>query len=576
VLDLLIKGGMVVDGTGSARCRADVAIQRGRIREVGNIEEKAAQTIDAEGMVVAPGFLDVHTHYDVQGFWDPTLSPSPLHGVTSVIGGNCGFSVAPLTQDATSYLIRMLSRVEGMPLTSLEHGASWDWGTTGEYLARLEGRLSVNAGFLVGHSTLRRVVMGPAATERECTDDELGAMCDLLREGLAAGGLGFSSSVGESHSDGDGRPVPSRHAAPTELLSLAAVCRDFPGTSLEFLPQLGVGRFLPERLDLMTAMSITAQRPLNWNLLQVQAGTEGQAEDRLEAGDHARERGGRIVALLMPLPVVSRISFSHRIFDMIDGWASVLRLPLAEKIRVLSEPSERLRLGELARNTRNAATPYTEWASYQIVEAFAPLNKRYQGQSVAAIAAQEGKDPFDALLDIVCLDDLRTTFMKPGRPDTQDDWMARAAYIRDPRVMIGASDAGAHLDTLATFNYPTCLLAEAVRIHQALTLEEAVHYLTQAPAQLYGLRDRGTLAPGMAGDVVVFDEATIGSSPVETRADLPGGASRLYAEATGIPYVIVNGQPILDHGTFTHAQPGSILHSGRDTLTPSLSLTQAG
>jgi N-acyl-D-aspartate/D-glutamate deacylase len=539
---------------------------------IGKIIDRAALTIDAAGLVVAPGFLDVHTHYDVQAFWDPTLSPSPLHGVTSVLGGNCGYSVAPLTDDAAEYLMPMLARVEGMPLQSLEEGVPWDWRTTAEYLDRLEHRLAVNAGFMVGHSALRRVVMGEAATERASTGAELDSMRNLLREGLAAGGLGFSSSVAENHSDGEGRPVPSRHATYEEIIALSAVCREYPGTSLELLPQAGVDAFLAERLDLMSRMSVAAQRPLNWNLLQVRAGNEAQAEGRLVAGDHAKARGGRIVALMMPLPVASRQNICGRVFDTIDGWPEMLAaLSDREKLVVFSDPVQRARLGELARDARKVAAPWvTNWAGYEILATFAPENAHYQGRNVADIAVEEDKEPFDAFLDIVCRDELRTAFSRPQPPDTRPDWEARATRMRDPRVLVGASDAGAHLDGLATFNYTTRVLAEGVRTHNVLTTEEAVHHLTQAPATLFGLHDRGILAVGMAGDVVIFDESTVGSGPTETRADLPGGASRLYAEATGVTHVIVNGRIIVDQGVLTGDQPGTVLRSGRDTVTPSL------
>ena len=239
MFDLLIKNGVVVDGTGAPRRSADVAIRDGRIAEIGRVDGAARREIDARGHVVAPGFVDIHTHYDAQAFWDGTLSPSPFHGVTTVVGGNCGFSIAPLSPDAAGYLKRMLARVEGMPLESLEAGVPWDWTSFGEYLARLDGRLAVNAGFLVGHSALRRVVMGEAAIGEPASDAALRGMQELLRESLAQGGLGFSSSAAPTHNDSEGRPVPSRFATREEFLALARAVRDFPGTTLEFIPTVG-------------------------------------------------------------------------------------------------------------------------------------------------------------------------------------------------------------------------------------------------------------------------------------------------------------------------------------------------
>ena len=569
MMDIAIRGGEVVDGTGSPRRRADVGIDGGRVVTIGRIDDDAARTIDASGMVVAPGFVDVHTHYDAQVFWDPTLSPSCLHGVTTVVGGNCGFTVAPLDDQAADYLMRMLARVEGMPLESLEVGVPWDWRTTGEYLERLEGRLSLNAGFMVGHSSLRRVVMGKAATERRATPDELATMKSLLHDGLAAGGLGFSSTLAQSHTDADGNPVPSRHAAPEEIVELAGICREHPGTSLEFLPH--AGRAFPHAVvDLMAAMSVAAQRPLNWNIIQVRADNLEEVHQKLDASDVARRRGGKVIGLLMPMRVESRFNFaSGFVLDMLPGWEQPLALPLPERLDLLADPTQRRRLEELAAQPSEAAH-LADWGRYEIREAFTPETKRYMGRRVSDIARDEGKRAFDALLDVVCADRLRTTFGFPVDADTDADWEARATVLRDPRIVVGASDAGAHLDMLGTFNYPTMLLAQAVREQQVLSLEEAVRLLTQAPALLYGLAGRGVLAPGAHADVVIFDEAAVGSEPLAAKADLPGGASRLYAGSTGVQCVLVNGETIVSNGTVTDRRPGTVLRSGRDTFTPSL------
>jgi N-acyl-D-aspartate/D-glutamate deacylase len=265
MLDLIIRGGTLIDGTGGPPRPGDLGVRDGRIVAIGTIAEDAREVIDAAGKVVAPGFIDVHTHYDAQVFWDGTLSPSPFHGVTSVIGGNCGFSIAPLCESAGDYLMRMLARVEGMPLESLKEGVPWDWESFGEYLDRIEGRLSVNAGFMVGHSAIRRVVMGERAVGHEASEEELEAMLVLLRDSLAQGGMGFSSTVSPTHNDGDGQPVPSRHATREEIVALAGAVRDYPGTTIEFLP--GVGAFSDEQKELMGDLSLAANRPVNWNVL---------------------------------------------------------------------------------------------------------------------------------------------------------------------------------------------------------------------------------------------------------------------------------------------------------------------
>jgi N-acyl-D-aspartate/D-glutamate deacylase len=569
MLDLVIKGGEVVDGSGGPRRRADVGIQDGRVVEIGDIDDHGRRTIDAEGCVVAPGFVDVHTHLDVQCFWDSTLSPSPLHGVTTVIGGNCGFTVAPLSPSEADFLMRMLARVEGMPLTTLERGVPWDWKSTAEYFDRLPP-LAVNAGFMVGHSAVRRVVMGEEASERTATEDELDAMRRLVREGLAAGAMGFSSTWSSTHNDANGVPVPSRWADGEELIALAAECRQFPGTSLEFLPEIAKAEFNQHNVDVMTRMSLEAQRPLNWNVLTVTARSLPGALAKLSASDAARQRGAKVVALTMPMTIMARFSFATGfILDALPGWDDFIALPPEQRLHRLRDPAERRRLNDLAQQPgpfRHVA----RWDEKVIAETFAPQNKGFEGRTVGQIADEQGKDPFDALADIVCADELRTLFTSSPPVETAEDWQARAQVWRDPRAVIGASDAGAHLDFLGTFNYTTTLLQEGVREHQAITLEEAVRLLTDVPARLYGLRDRGRLAEGCLADVVVFDETTVGSSPLAMRTDLPGDASRLYASATGIKHVLVNGTQIVEGDAFTDARPGTLLRSGRDTVTPAI------
>ncbi len=572
MLEAKIVGGLVVDGSGSAPRRADLGIRQGRITAIAApgalASEPAAQTIDASGRVVAPGFVDVHTHYDAQVFWDPSASPSPLHGVTTVLAGNCGFSIAPLVAREARYLQRMLARVEGIPLESLEAGLVWDWTTTAEYFDRLEGALAVNAGFMAGHSALRRVALGDAANAGPADAEGLERMRRLLHESLEAGALGFSSSWATTHNDADGDMVPSRYASAEELVELCRVAGEHEGTSLEFIPT--VGGFGQEHLELMTAMSSAAQRPLNWNLLPVTAGTRDHARRQLAAGDHAAARGAKVVALTIPLVVGVRLSFaSGMVLDALPGWKDTMALRHAERIDALSNPSERQRLAELAQQP-GPFRGLAHWEALTVAETFSPRTKRYEGRTVGEIARAEGKTPFDAMLDVVVADELRTALVPPTRGDSDADWQARAEVWRDRRAVIGGSDAGAHLDLLGTFYYATGMLAEGVRKRGLLPIEEAVHLLTDVPARLYGLRQRGRIEAGWHADLVVFDASAIEPGPVHTRADLPGGASRLYGEARGIDHVLVNGVEIVRHGAFTDRRPGTLLRSGRDVATPAL------
>ena len=568
--DLVVRDASVVDGTGRARFHADIAIDDGRIAAVGDIAENGKRTISCDGRIVAPGFIDVHTHYDVQGFWDTTLSPSPLHGVTSVFAGNCGFSVAPLDEDSSDYLMRMLARVEGMPLGSLEKGVPWDWRSTADFLDRLDGTLSINTGFMVGHSTLRRVIMGDEATERRASPLEIDAMKALLRQGLSAGAIGLSSSWAASHKDGDGSPVPSRLADADELIALAAVCGEFDGTSLEFLPGMPNDAFTDEISELMIQMSSVAGRPLNWNLMTVGADTLDHWLAKLDVGTRAAERGAKVVGLCIPKLDSSRLSFGNGFgFDLLPGWTAAMTSPMEERIRLFRDPDERRRLEELAATYKSEYSMH-RWELYVIAQTYTPETAQYEGRVVGDIAAEQGKSAFDALCDIALADGLRTYITPYFKPDQRRDWEARAQIWRDDRALVGGSDAGAHLDLIATYNYTTTLLEIGVRREGLLELEEAVRMLTDAPARLYGLRDRGRIAKGAWADLVVFDEDTVGPRPVRLVDDLPGGSERLTGGADGIGHVLVAGQEIVRDGKCTEARPGRVVRSGRDTDTPSL------
>jgi N-acyl-D-aspartate/D-glutamate deacylase len=573
MLDLIMRGGRVVDGTGSPGRRADLGVKDGRIETIGDLTGvEAATTIDATGKVVAPGFVDVHTHFDAQVFWDGSLSPSPLHGVTTVLAGNCGFTIAPLSgrADDADYLMRMLARVEGMPVEALAEGVPWNWTSMAEYLDAVQGRIAVNAGFMVGHSAIRRDVMGDQANQREATDAEVKAMVRLLEDSIEAGGLGLSSSRARTHNDAERRMVPSRYAADEELIKLAAATGRHEGTSLELIPMVGP-HFEPWAVELMADLSVAAQRPLNWNLLPVSASSVDSAGAKLEASDVARARGGKVVALTIPHSFGVRLSFaSGFVLDAMPGWEDAMLLPLAEKRLLFRDKAARDHLNELAQAKDNPMRIVATWSAHRIYDVVADDNQPYVGRTVGEIAKEQGRDPWDVLCDIALADDLRTSFGLDARPDSDDDWKARVDIWRDPRAVIGASDAGAHLDLLASFNYTTALLGATVRQRQLLPIEEAVHLLTDVPAQLYGLLDRGRLEPGWHADIVVIDPTTVATDEIGMRFDLPGGSGRLYAGAQGIDHVIVNGTPIVRDGKLTDARPGAVLRSGQDTRTPAL------
>lgn len=572
--DLAIEGGTLVDGSGAAAFIGSLYLREGRIARIlreDSASLAAAERLDARGKIVAPGFVDVHTHYDAQVFWDPVLSPSPFHGVTTVIGGNCGFTIAPLSADSADaqYLKRMLARVEGMPLESLDAGVPWgSWQSFGDYLGLLDNTLAVNAGFLVGHSALRRTVMGERANTSEATSAELEQMKILLRESLAAGGLGFSSTLSPTHNDMEGQPVPSRLANHEELLALCGVCRDFPGTVLEFLP--GTKEFDEDAYQLMTSMSLAAQRPLNWNVFV--PGIAALQKSQLGATDHARARGADVIALTPAQPVITRINLhSAFIFDAFHGWEETMRLPIPQRIAALRDPVLRQQLDAGARSEESGVFIFMSgWAGYTVDEVALEKNRPLQGRTIGDIAAEQGKNAFDTLLDLALEEDLKTSFIPLLYGDDEHSWTQRVAAWGDSRTVVGASDAGAHLDMIDTFSFTTQLLGNAVRKRELLGVERAVHHLTEVPAKLVGLKERGSLKEGYCADIVIFDLGAIGCSATYTRHDLPAGAGRLYADAQGIEHVFVNGREIIRHNTFTGALPGKILRGGSDTATAAM------
>ncbi len=535
---------------------------------IGDVDEPATQVIEADGLMVAPGFVDLHTHYDAQLFWDPTASPSPLHGVTTVLGGNCGFSLAPCGPDHAGYLARMMAKVEGMPLAALEAGLDWSWTSFGQWLDRLEGQIGVNAGFLVGHSALRRTVMGDDAITERATDDQVATMVASLRAALASGALGFSTSQVHTHNDGEGRPVPSRAATRSEIESMAAVVADYPGTTIELIVQGCLTGFSEEETGMMAAVSRLANRPVNWNVLGTSATAAERTAMQLAASDTAAAQGGTVVALTLPHNTRIRLSFEGSpILEGLPGWNAMLSLPKAERLAALRDPEVRRRLDEGAHSEeagvlRNLAA----WHRLTLDETFAPENAGYEGRTVGDVASERNQQPFDTLLDVVVADELRTG-LRPPVADSDADWEARAKLWRDRRTVIGGSDAGAHLDMMCGAVYSTAMLGGAVRQRQLLSWEEAVHLLTDVPARLYGLEQRGRVAEGWWADLVAFDPATVGHGPERTRDDMPGGASRLYAEGTGIEHVVVNGSEMVRHGAFTGTVAGQLLRSGRDTST---------
>ena len=569
MLDTLIRGGKLVDGTGAPARQADVAIRDGRIVAVGKVTDEAAETLDAGDLVVAPGIVDPHTHYDAQLFWDSAASPSNLHGVTSVIAGNCGFTLAPLDAHDADYLRRMMAKVEGMPLPALEKGVPWGWRSFGEYLDALSGRVALNVGFLVGHCALRRNVMGPESVGNEATPQQLDAMVTLLHDSIAAGGLGFSTTLSFTHSDGDGQPVASRWASNDEVLALCRAISDHEGTTLEYVTDGCLRGFTDAEVDLMAEMTLAGRRPLNWNVLTIDSREPQRYHDQLAACENARERGGTAIALTMPVLVEMNMSFrNYCALFMLPGWSDVMNLPVPERIAKLQDPTVRQWMNERARSPEaGVIARLASWGRYMIGDTYSTANEGLKGKVVADIAERANRGTFDTLLDIVINDELRTVLWPLPSDSDLKSWQLRAEAWDHPLVMIGGSDAGAHLDRMCGAPYPTSFLADTLRGRQLVSLERCVQLMTQAPAQLFGLRDRGEVREGAHADVMIFDPATVASGDVELVGDLPGGTSRLFADSVGVQRVMVNGTSIVVDGTATDDRPGTVLRSGRDTYT---------
>ena len=569
MLDLVIRNGTVLDGTGAPGRVADVGVRDGRIVAVGAVTEEAARTIDATGRYVSPGFIDPHTHYDAQILWDPYLTPSSNHGVTTVISGNCGFTVAPLKDDDAIYTLEMLSRVEGMPLPALLAGVNKDWESFGEYLDRVDSTTAINAAFLVGHNAIRRFVMGAASVGNEATAEQVAQMRSLLAGALEAGGLGLSTSRSGSHSDGDGKPVSSRWATEDEVLVLCEEVGQHEGTTLEVIVPGCLDLFTADEVAFLTEMSVRGNRRVNWNVMTINSESPTRHLNQIEASVKAAANGGCVIALTMPAVVSMNMSFgTFCALHLIPGWDTVMNLPYAERMVELRKPEVRAFLDERSRSKdAGVYTRLSHWDRYEIGDTFSAANEGLKGRLVGDIAAERGIGAFDALCEIVLADELRTVLWPLPSDDDDLSWALRATTWSSEYVMLGGSDAGAHLDRMQGAQYPALFLGDCLRGRKLTTVENAVRLMSDVPAQHFGLAGRGRLAESYFADIVVFDPATVGSSAIRVVDDLPGGCSRLVSDPSGIGHVIVNGVGIWEDGTRTGATPGKVLRSGRDTRT---------
>jgi N-acyl-D-aspartate/D-glutamate deacylase len=569
--DLVVRNGIVVDGTGLPRRRADVAVKDGRIAAVGFVEGDGEREIDAAGRVVAPGIVDPHTHYDPQLTFEPYGTSSCFHGVTTVVTGNCGFSVAPLRPGDAPWLIQLFARVEGMDPSALEGIPVDGFETFPEFLQHIKGRIGINAAFYVGHCAVRRYVMGDDSQTREATADEIAEMVGIVGEAMAAGAAGFSSTHSPTHFDSADRPVPSRLSSAAELRALAAEAGRANGGSLAYLPGSAVGGITPEDEELLIDLSLAARLPVIIQGLgarsKVDAPTAGW-DNAKRFVDEATERGAAVYSMAMSKPF-------NRTFDLATGtklYEGALQFnrmfteaaTVPERIALLRDPAFRDAIRDSVEHPNRDADagptlPPPHWDVLHVGTVSTPENEKFVGRSLVDVAAELGVHPTDAMLDIALAEDLAVEFV--WRTETPE-WIAGTKIAQDdPHMIVGTSDGGAHLDRDDGAEAHTWFLQHWVREWGGFTLEEGIRQITAIPAALCGLVDRGLLLPGYAADLFVFDPDTVGPDRKEFVHDFPNGAGRWTSRPAGVHATIVNGVPIVIDGELQPdaGLPGQVL-----------------
>ncbi len=555
--DLVIRGGTVVDGTGAAGRRADVAVTGGLISGIGTGLD-GRRELDASGQVVSPGFIDIHSHYDAQVFWDPALTPSSFHGVTSVVAGNCGFSIAPCRPEHRALLARTLQHVEDMNLATLEAGIPWDFETFPEYLDSVARHgVGLNYGVYVGHTAVRLFVMGEEGYEREhATGDEIAAMQAVVRDAMTAGAMGFATSSSATHNGDGGRPVPSRLADRAELEALLAPLHDLGK---------GVAALLPgERIKHADVHEIQQKvgRPLTWTALLTIKGFPWH-EDIIAANDAARAEGGQVWPQVSVRPLVFQMNLREPFtFNMAPAFAELMAEPDAVRLERYADPAWRERA---IADLNNKAFLRPNWDALEVAESTA--HPELIDRNVVELANERGVTPIDVMLDISLDENLETRFRSTL---ANNDPEAIAWLLGREGVLLGLADSGAHVSQLCDACLPTDLLGNWVREKQVISLERAVNKLTGEPAAVFGLDraggGRGLLREGMAADITVFDLDTVAPGPLRRIHDFPADGERLTADApTGMTHTLVNGVPIRVDGTpvtdEAAPRPGQVLRS---------------
>ncbi|HKY08242.1 MAG TPA: amidohydrolase family protein [Candidatus Binatia bacterium] len=553
--DLILKGGRVYDGSGMPSYSADVAIRDGKIAEIGRLNGNARRVLNVDGLAVAPGFIDPHTHLDAQLLWDPLGTSSCFHGVTSVVVGNCGLSLAPAKPENRDAVIKSFVRVEAISRRVLEEGVEWKWTSTGEYLGALGTRLGINAAALVGHIAVRHYVMGEEAVERQATADEVARMKQLVRQGMKAGAVGFSTNQNPRHIREDRKPVASRLASDEELGTLLDVLGEMNSGVVQLS---GGGADARGRIAYAAGMARRTGRPVLWQSINHSWSRPNFWQEMLANTQRFfKEEGLAIYAMTQAKPFENRYTLlDAQCFDEFPTWKAAMFSPVPARKQMFADPELRRKLRAEAIEDQSPSVFPRRWDVIFVDHVNLDKNKALERKSVQEVAKAQGKDGLDCFLDLSLEEDLKARFV---HINTQGDPHAVCEILKHPSVMIGQSDAGAHMGYDARFGYSTAFLGRWVRDHGIMSLEDAVHKLTFRVASIFGLGDRGLLRPGLAADVAVFDPATVNTLEPEYVQDLPGNETRMIQQAAGVPHTIVNGEIVIENGAPTGALPGKIL-----------------
>ncbi len=556
--DLLVKNGRIIDGSGTPSFSGDVAVKAGRIVEMGKLTGPATRTIDAEGQVIAPGFVDNHCHYDAQVTWDPLCTFSCYHGATTVIIGNCSLSLAPVRANAQERLAEFLSYVEAIPMEVLST-VDFTWETFPQYMEALEGRLGVNVGTLLGHTALRHYVMGDECQGRTATEDEVQAMRGILREALAAGALGLSVSRNRGHFDPQGTLIPAIWAAEEEIFALGDVLQEMGTGTI----QCGGGAVVERGSRLMSRLSQATGRQVVYNNLGQTIRKPTEWKELMAIIDETAGAGVRANPLCTPNSITQSFTLKNcQLFRGVPTWHPILLASDDEKMRAYSDPQVRAKLQHEAVDRHgDLKDPNFAPTWYEYMEVAGPVlekNQALKGKTIGEIAREQKKSVIDAFLDLAVEEGLETAFLYG---ENNVDKEAMNQILNYPNAFIGLSDGGAHVQFHGGYGYSTRLLGHWVRERQIMPLEKAVRRLTFDSASAFGIYDRGLLRPGMAADITVFDPETVRPLPEEPVHDFPAGGWRVQELAEGIKCTIVNGEVLLEDGKHSGALPGRIMRN---------------